>query len=64
MTDARWLMRSLKTMAVGQLLSVVFGVSVVAQTLESSSCGEASPPAFCKAVRGVRAEGWPSQTRS
>jgi gamma-glutamyltranspeptidase / glutathione hydrolase len=65
MADARWLMRALKGVAAAQLLSVVFGgSSVVAQTLESGSCGETSAPAFCKAVRGVRAEGWPSQTRS
>jgi gamma-glutamyltranspeptidase / glutathione hydrolase len=63
--NVRWLMRMGKTMATAQLLSAVFGGSVaVAQTSENGSCGEASPPAFCKAVRGVRAEGWPSQTRS
>jgi gamma-glutamyltranspeptidase/glutathione hydrolase len=27
-------------------------------------CGPAPQPAFCSAVRGVRAEGWPAQTRS
>ena len=57
-------MRTVKTVAAAVSLSCAFGGSVVAQTLENSSCGEASPPAFCKAVRGVRAEGWPSQTRS
>jgi gamma-glutamyltranspeptidase/glutathione hydrolase len=57
-------MKMFKTMAVAQLLSVFVAGVGVAQTLENSSCGETSPPAFCKAVRGVRAEGWPSQTRS
>jgi gamma-glutamyltranspeptidase/glutathione hydrolase len=58
-------MKMFKTVAAAQLLSVVFGGSVVvAQTPVNGSCGETSPPAFCKAVRGVRAEGWPSQTRS
>jgi len=27
-------------------------------------CGNAQQPAFCAAVRGVRAEGWPGQSRS
>ena len=61
---ARWLTSMFTGVAVAQWLSVVFAGSVVAQTLENGSCGETSPPAFCKAVRGVRAEGWPSQTRS
>src|ERR1700731_4805019 len=29
-----------------------------------SLCGSASPPPFCNAVRGDRAEGWPAQSRS
>ena len=30
----------------------------------TSLCGAASGPAFCSAVRGARAEGWPAQSRS
>ena len=30
----------------------------------TSLCGAASGPAFCTAVRGARAEGWPAQSRS
>jgi gamma-glutamyltranspeptidase/glutathione hydrolase len=53
-----------KRVMAAQLLGLL-GVGVaVGQSLENGSCGDASPPAFCKAVRGVRAEGWPSQTRS
>ena len=29
-----------------------------------ASCDAAPPPAFCSAVRGARAEGWPAQSRS
>src|SRR4029077_7976914 len=32
--------------------------------LPMSLCGSASPPPFCNAVRGDRAEGWPAQSRS
>ncbi|MEP6885184.1 MAG: gamma-glutamyltransferase family protein [Gammaproteobacteria bacterium] len=37
---------------------------VYAQALPSARCGSESPPAFCGAVRGARAEGWPAQSRS
>jgi gamma-glutamyltranspeptidase/glutathione hydrolase len=30
----------------------------------ASLCGTAPEPAFCRAVRGARAEGWPAQSRS
>ena len=63
-TGRRGSTRVFTGMAALPLLSLVFGGSAAAQTSENGSCGEASPPAFCKAVRGVRAEGWPSQTRS
>jgi gamma-glutamyltranspeptidase / glutathione hydrolase len=37
----------------------------VAQPLPNGAlCGSAQPPAFCSAVRGARAEGWPAQSRS
>src|ERR1700723_2676785 len=32
--------------------------------LGMQSCESTPQPAFCSAVRGVRAEGWPAQTRS
>ncbi len=35
-----------------------------AQAAEGEVCGAAAEPAFCSAVRGVRAEGWPAQSRS
>src|ERR1700709_202018 len=35
-----------------------------AQTLPGARCGSETPPAFCGAVRGARAEGWPAQSRS
>ncbi len=35
-----------------------------AQTLPVARCGSETPAAFCGAVRGVRAEGWPAQSRS
>ena len=47
-----------------------FGMSLVvcsahAQTVPiNSQCGPAPQPAFCSAVRGVRSEGWPAQSRS
>lgn len=35
-----------------------------AQTLPGARCGSETPAAFCGAVRGARAEGWPAQSRS
>lgn len=40
------------------------GMSAFAQTLPSARCGSEAPAAFCSAVRGARAEGWPAQSRS
>ncbi len=40
------------------------GMSAFAQTLPSARCGSEAPAAFCGAVRGARAEGWPAQSRS
>ena len=40
-------------------------LTVIAQSVPViSSCGSVPKPAFCEAVRGDRAEGWPEQTRS
>jgi gamma-glutamyltranspeptidase / glutathione hydrolase len=39
-------------------------VPFVLLALDAVSCDSAVRPAFCSAVRGARAEGWPAQTRS
>src|SRR6202451_4404182 len=36
----------------------------VAQAPMMQSCESTPQPAFCRAVRGVRSEGWPAQSRS
>src|SRR6202451_4311558 len=36
----------------------------VAQAPMMQSCESTPQPAFCSAVRGVRSEGWPAQSRS
>jgi gamma-glutamyltranspeptidase/glutathione hydrolase len=41
------------------------GAAVRSQSVPSDAlCGEKTQPAFCSAVRGVRAAGWPAQSRS
>jgi gamma-glutamyltranspeptidase/glutathione hydrolase len=41
------------------------GISALAEGLPGKqSCDSTPPPAFCSAVRGVRSEGWPPQSRS
>jgi gamma-glutamyltranspeptidase/glutathione hydrolase len=40
------------------------GGTAFAQSLKMSACESTPPPAFCSAVRGVRSEGWPPQSRS
>jgi len=59
-------MRKVKIVATAQLLIAVFGGScALAETPPGTdSCGPAMQPAFCSAVRGVRAEGWQAQSRS
>ena len=49
-----------------QLLAVLLGAPcAVAQTPPNrAGCGSTEQPAFCSAVRGVRSEGWPAQSRS
>jgi gamma-glutamyltranspeptidase/glutathione hydrolase len=44
---------------------VLTGSTVWSQTVPSDAvCGSKQEPAFCGAVRGARAEGWPAQSRS
>ena len=41
------------------------GSTAWSQTVPSDAvCGAKPEPAFCSAVRGARAEGWPAQSRS
>jgi gamma-glutamyltranspeptidase/glutathione hydrolase len=51
---------------IGQLFSIgLGGRGAIAQTPPGAAfCGSEPPPAYCSAVRGVRAEGWPGQSRS
>jgi len=52
-------------MAALQLLAILSPAWVFAQPASmGAGCGASPPPAFCGAVRGARAEGWPSQSRS
>jgi gamma-glutamyltranspeptidase / glutathione hydrolase len=46
------------------LLTVSFGSLAAAQAPPMQTCEAAPAPAFCSAVRGVRSEGWPAQSRS
>lgn len=53
-----------KTTSVMLLMCSLLGGEAFAQAPKMQTC-EASPqPAFCSAVRGVRSEGWPAQSRS
>jgi len=42
----------------------VGGYAIAQAPAAGTVCGAAPQPAFCSAVRGVRAEGWPAQSRS
>src|SRR5258708_24252051 len=47
------------------LAAIPVGSYAIAQAPAAGTvCGAAPQPAFCSAVRGVRAEGWPAQSRS
>jgi gamma-glutamyltranspeptidase/glutathione hydrolase len=48
---------------VALLFSVLCGPAV-AQAPKMQGCESTPQPAFCSAVRGVRSEGWPAQSRS
>ena len=45
------------------MFSLLSGAAI-AQAPKMQSCDATPPPAFCSAVRGVRSEGWPAQSRS
>jgi gamma-glutamyltranspeptidase / glutathione hydrolase len=54
-----------KIIACAQLLGVFPGAAASAQaSLELQPCEHSPRPPFCSAVRGVRAAGWPAQSRS
>ncbi|MGO9933748.1 MAG: gamma-glutamyltransferase family protein [Steroidobacteraceae bacterium] len=61
-------MQEYKIIAAAQLLSVTLGLGaaqVFAQAgLKMQPCENSPQPPFCGAARGVRAEGWPAQSRS
>jgi gamma-glutamyltranspeptidase/glutathione hydrolase len=46
------------------LLPMLFGAHAPAQAPKMQTCESTPQPAFCGAVRGARAEGWPAQSRS
>src|ERR1700675_512259 len=47
------------------LATIAAGGNAIAQAPPAGPvCGPAPQPAFCSAVRGTRAEGWPAQSRS
>jgi gamma-glutamyltranspeptidase / glutathione hydrolase len=59
-------MKKYHMVAAAQLLAIFFGGgNASAQPApDRTFCGPAPQPAFCSAVRGARAEGWPAQSRS
>jgi gamma-glutamyltranspeptidase / glutathione hydrolase len=59
-------MRKSGWVAVVPLVALIFGSGAVRaqEPLAFSQCDSVPAPAFCSAVRGVRAEGWPAQSRS
>jgi gamma-glutamyltranspeptidase / glutathione hydrolase len=46
------------------LVPVLFSAHALAQAPKMQTCESTPQPAFCGAVRGARAEGWPAQSRS
>jgi gamma-glutamyltranspeptidase/glutathione hydrolase len=58
-------MRKTTIAVVPWLAMMLSGSHAIAQTPPTSAvCGSAAQPAYCSAVRGTRAEGWPAQSRS
>jgi gamma-glutamyltranspeptidase/glutathione hydrolase len=53
-----------KSISAIALMSVLFVGHASAQAPKLQTCESTPPPAFCSAVRGVRTEGWPAQSRS
>ena len=62
--ERRVMQRQLKSAAAMWLVLGAGCGGAFAQTLPSARCGSETPAAFCSAVRGARAEGWPAQSRS
>jgi gamma-glutamyltranspeptidase/glutathione hydrolase len=56
-------MRRIELLLAG-LLCALAGGNALADGLAMAGCESTPQPAFCSAVRGVRTEGWPAQTRS
>src|SRR5260370_22801541 len=51
--------------AVPWLATILGGSYAIAQAPPTgAACGSEPQPAFCSAIRGARAEGWPAQSRS
>src|SRR5258708_33428246 len=46
------------------LMSALVAGHAFAQAPKMQTCESTPQPAFCSAVRGVRTEGWPAQSRS
>jgi gamma-glutamyltranspeptidase / glutathione hydrolase len=59
-------MKKLQRIAAARWLGLVLAPACAFAQPASTvgSCGSAPQPAFCGAVRGARAEGWPAQSRS
>jgi gamma-glutamyltranspeptidase / glutathione hydrolase len=57
-------MQRIKMLFAGPLLCAVASSGAWADGLPMATCETTPQPAFCSAVRGVRTEGWPAQTRS
>jgi gamma-glutamyltranspeptidase/glutathione hydrolase len=53
-----------RTIQVIALVSALLIGRAMAQAPKMQTCEAAPQPAFCAAVRGVRSEGWPAQSRS
>jgi gamma-glutamyltranspeptidase/glutathione hydrolase len=60
-----WLATILRPTTILGLATILGGSYAIAQTAPpGAACGSEPQPAFCSAVRGARAEGWPAQSRS
>src|SRR5580698_5923124 len=59
-------MKKFHRIAVAQWLGILLAPACALGQAPSigASCGSTPQPAFCIAVRGARAEGWPAQSRS
>src|SRR6202041_2986995 len=59
-------MKKIQSIAVARWMGLILGPALAFAQPASvgAGCGSVPPAAFCAAVRGARAEGWPSQSRS